>query len=159
MSAMIISFDDEPDVVQEFTNNRRLLREALDRIEPTAKPTNIRGALELAGGFANPERVSIEEGGVEVDATDAGAGRALHLQRRALRRRRGFLARQSATPSILPIGTFEANNLAITAFNARRNDSRPEERQAFVQVANFSDAAQTAGVSCCSTASCSTPPK
>src|SRR5689334_7585896 len=69
MSAMIIAYDDEPDVVQEFTDNRRLLREALDRIEPTAKPTNIRGALELASGFANPERVSIEEGGAEFDAT------------------------------------------------------------------------------------------
>src|SRR5688572_22987047 len=38
MSAMIIAYDDEPDVVQEFTDNRRLLREALDRIQPTAKP-------------------------------------------------------------------------------------------------------------------------
>src|SRR5215510_7388589 len=41
MSAMIIAFDDEPDVVQEFTNNRRLLHDAVDRIQPTAKPTNL----------------------------------------------------------------------------------------------------------------------
>ncbi len=145
MSAMIISFDDEPDVVQEFTDNRRLLREALERIQPTAKPTNIRGALELASGFANPERVSIEEGGVEVDVTEQedvelyifSDGRFGAVEDFSLGNLQG---------KFLPFGTFDANNLAITAFNARRNDSRPEERQAFVQVANFSDAEQTAVV-------------
>ncbi len=145
MSAMIISFDDEPDVVQEFTDNRRLLREGLNRIEPSFKPTNIRGALDLASGFANPERVSIEEGGVEVDATQQedvelyifSDGRFGPVEDFSLGNLQG---------KFLPFGTFDANNLAITALNARRNDSRPEERQAFVQVANFSDAVQTAVV-------------
>jgi hypothetical protein len=145
MSAMIIAYDDEPDVVQEFTDNRRLLREALDRIQPTAKPTNIRGALELADGFANPDRVTIEEGGAEVDATQQNPvelyifsdGRFGPVDNFSLGNLR---------PKYLPIGSPEANNLAITAFNTRRNDLRPEERQAFVQVANFSDAEQTAVV-------------
>src|SRR5262245_25375518 len=48
MSAMIIAFDDRPDVVQEFTSNRRRLHEAIDRIEPSSATTDIRGALELA---------------------------------------------------------------------------------------------------------------
>jgi hypothetical protein len=145
MSAMIIAYDDEPDVVQEFTNNRRLLREAVDRIEPSAKPTNIRGALELADGFANPERVSIEEGGVEFDATQQepvelyvfSDGRFGPVEDFSLGNLR---------PKYLPIGSFQANNLAITAFNTSRNDVRPEQRQAFVQVANFSDADQKAVV-------------
>src|SRR5688572_25088003 len=145
MSAMIIAYDDEPDVVQEFSNNRRLLREALDRIEPTAKPTNIRGALELADGFANPERVSIEEGGVEFDATQQepvelyvfSDGRFGPVENFSLGNLR---------PKYLPIGSFQANNLAITAFNTSRNEVRPEQRQAFVQVANFSDTDQKAVV-------------
>ena len=31
----------------------------------------------------------------------------------------------------------EASNLAITAFSTRRSDAHPEERQAFIQVSNF----------------------
>jgi hypothetical protein len=145
MSAMIIAFDDEPDVVQEFTDNRRLLREALDRIQPTAKPTNIRGALELADGFANPERVSIEEGGAEVDVTKQepvalyifSDGRFAAVENFSL---------GNLEAKYLPLGSFEANNLAITAFNTSRNESHPEQRQAFVQAANFSDAEQSATV-------------
>jgi hypothetical protein len=70
MAAMVIAFDSEPDVVQEFTNNHRLLEDAVKRIRPTAKATNIRGALELADGFANPERVSLGQGEAEVQATE-----------------------------------------------------------------------------------------
>ncbi len=44
MTAMLVSFADTPQVVQEFTNNRRLLRERLDMIEPTIRGTDLRGA-------------------------------------------------------------------------------------------------------------------
>ena len=145
MSAMIIAYDDEPDVVQEFTDNRRLLREALDRIEPTSKPTNIRGALELASGFANPERVSIEEGGAEFDATVQENVELYIFSDGRFGPVEGF-SLGNLQAKYLPIGSVEANNLAITAFNTRRNDSRPEDRQAFVQVANFSEAPQTGTV-------------
>ena len=37
-------------------------------------------------------------------------------------------------PIYVPIGSLEAQNLAITAFSTRRGEARPEERQAFVQV-------------------------
>ena len=46
----------------------------------------------------------------------------------------------------MPIGSLDAKNLAITAFTTRRSDAQPEERQAFVQVANFTDAPQKAVV-------------
>jgi len=145
MSAMIIAFDDEPDVVQEFTDNRRLLRDALDRIRPTAKPTNIRGALELADGFANPDRVSLGEGEAEFDATQQEDVELYILSDGRFGAVEDF-SLGNLRPKYLPLGTFEANNLAITAFNTRRNDSRPELRQAFVQVANFSDSEQTVAV-------------
>ena len=62
MTAMIISFADTPQVVQEFTDNRRLLRERLATIEPTVRGTDLHGALELADGLANPNRVPLREG-------------------------------------------------------------------------------------------------
>lgn len=154
MSAMIIAFDNQPDVVQEFTGTRRLLREALDRIKPTAKPTDIAGALALAGGFANPaQAVALATEGADVtppadEAAAAPVGENVELYIFS-DGRFGPVAEFSMgnlKPKYLPIGTFDANNLAITAFNTRRNDARPEDRQAFVQVANFSDAEQTTTV-------------
>ena len=49
-------------------------------------------------------------------------------------------------PMYVPIGSFDAENLAITTLATRRNESQPEEQQAFVQVANFSDKPQKATV-------------
>ena len=141
MSAMIITFAEQPDVVQEFTNNKRLLREALGRIEPSAGQTDLRGALELADGFANPDRVMNEEGDQSFEVTEQqdvemfifSDGRFPSVEDFSLGNLR---------PQFLPIGSFEGQNLAITAFNTRRNEERPELQQAFVQVANFSEQEQ-----------------
>lgn len=146
MTAMIVAFDDKPDVVQEFTGNRRLLREAVKRIEPTAKPTDIRGALELASGFANPERAAAKKGDAELAATAADPVQLYIFSDGRFGAADGFPL-GNLRPKYLPIGSFETNNLAITAVNARRNELRPEQRQAFVQVSNFSDEEQTVTVS------------
>ena len=47
----------------------------------------------------------------------------------------------------VPIGSLDAKNLAITTFTTRRSESKPEEKQAFVQVANYTQAIQKAVVS------------
>lgn len=137
MSAMIITFAEQPDVVQEFTDNRRLLREALDRIEPSASRTDLRGALELADGFANPARIAEEEfvvaEGQEVQLYIFSDGRFPGVE--------GF-SLGNLQPLFLPIGSMETDNLAITALNTRRREDRPEVQHAFVQVANFSDEPQ-----------------
>ena len=145
MAAMIITFAEQPDVVQEFTNNKRLLREALDRIEPSAGQTHLRGALELADGFANPDRIMNEEGDQSFEVTEQqdvelyifSDGRFPSIEDFSLGNLR---------PQFLPMGSFAGQNLAITAFNTRRNEERPELQQAFVQVANFSEQEQTAVV-------------
>jgi len=138
MSAMIITFAGQPDVVQEFTDNRRLLREALDRIEPTASQTDLTGALELADGFANPGRITIEDADLEVDVTEQQDVELYIFSDGRFRGVEGF-SLGNLQPLFLPIGTFEAENLAITAFNTRRAEDRPEMQQAFVQVSNFSE--------------------
>jgi hypothetical protein len=145
MSAMIIAFDDQPDIVQQFTDNHRLLEDAVKRIQPTAKATNLRGALELAGGFANPERVAVEEGGMEFDANEQLPVEMYILSDGRFGAVEGF-SLGNLRPKFFPLGSFTTNNLAITAFNARRNELHPEQRQAFVQVANFGDDEQTVTV-------------
>ncbi|QEG34788.1 vWA domain-containing protein [Bythopirellula goksoeyrii] len=137
MSAMIISFAEQPNVVQEFTNNRRQLHEALARIEPSAAQTDLTGALRLADGFANPGRVTIEDENAEYEVTEQ---RNIQLYILSDGRFAGVedFSLGNLQPLFLPIGSLSAENVAITAFNTRQNEERPELRQAFVQLANFS---------------------
>jgi hypothetical protein len=155
MTAMIISFADTPQVVQEFTENRRLLRERLATIRPSVRGTDLRGALDLADGLANPARMTTEEGGAEIDIVEAqpatlyifSDGRFEDVKGFSLGNLRGLNPDDPEDPPVyVPIGSFEAKNLAITNFTTRRSETKPEERQAFVQVTNFTDSPQAVDV-------------
>jgi hypothetical protein len=143
MTAMIISFADTPQVVQEFTDNRRLLLERLETIKPTARSTDLKGALELAGGLANPGRITTEEGGMEVDVVEPQAATLYIFSDGRFEDVKGF-SLGNLKPVYVPIGSLEAENLAITTLSTRRSEARPEERQAFAQVTNFTDEPQSA---------------
>jgi hypothetical protein len=145
MTAMIISFADTPQVVQEFTDNRRLLRERLATIEPTVRGTDLHGALELADGLANPNRIPLREGDRDIDVVEAQKATVYIVSDGRFEAVKGF-SLGTLEPIYVPIGSFDAKNLAITAFSTRRSESKPEEKQAFVQVANFTRAAQKAVV-------------
>lgn len=146
MSAMIISFGKEPEVVQEFTGDRRQLREALERILPTASQTDLSGALKLADGFANAGRIPTE--GTEVTEEEEDKNQDVQLYIISDGRFRGVegFSLGNLQPLFLPVGSFDVDNLAIIALNARRSEDRPELQQAFVQVANFSDSEARTGV-------------
>ncbi len=141
MTAMLVSFADTPQVVQEFTNNRRLLRERLESIQPTVRGTDLKGALELADGLANPSRMPIQEGDREIDVVEAQPATVYIFSDGRFEDVKGF-ALGNLKPYYIPLGSLEAKNLAITAFSTRRSDAHPEERQAFVQVSNFTSEAQ-----------------
>src|SRR3954468_23372660 len=141
MTAMIISFADTPQVVQEFTDNRRLLRERLETIQPTVRGTDLHGALELADGLANPSRIPIREGDRDIDVIEPQPATIYILSDGRFDDVKGF-SLGNLKPFYVPIGSFEAQNLAVTGFTTRRDESKPEEKQAFVQVGNFTSAAQ-----------------
>lgn len=145
MTAMIISFSDKPQVVQEFTDNRRLLRERLDTIEATVRGTDLLGALNLADGLANPGRITTEEGGAEIDVVEAQPATVYIFSDGRFDDVKGF-SLGNLKPVYVPVGSFEAKNLAITGFSTRRSEANPEQRQAFVQVTNFTETEQTADV-------------
>src|SRR6476659_4542350 len=145
MTAMIISFADTPQVVQEFTDNRRLLRERLATSEPTVRGTDLHGALELADGLANPNRVPLREGDRDIDVVEAQPATMYIVSDGRFEAVKGF-SLGTLEQIYVPIGSFDAKNLAITAFSTRRSESKPEEKQAFVKVANFTQAAQKAVV-------------
>ncbi len=145
MTAMIVSFADTPQVVQQFTDNRRLLRERLATIEPTVRTTDLQGALQLADGLANPNRVQRSEAARESDATETQPAKLYIVSDGRFAAVKDF-SLGSLDPIYVPIGSLNAKNLAITAFAVQRSESKPEEKQAFVQVANFSQASRKATV-------------
>ena len=134
-TAMLIAFSDRAETVQSFTSDRRRLREALGRVQPTHRPTDILGALRAADGLANPRRSS-EVG----DLNDIQVAEALPADL-LIFSDGGF---QSVTefnlgnliPQYISVGTAVVDNIAITAFSAERNVERPTEVQAFATVVN-----------------------
>jgi hypothetical protein len=145
MSTMIVSFTDKPQIVQEFTPNRRLLRERLASIQPTARGTSLEAALALSSGLANPGKVTHTAGSDEAAAAEPSPATAYIFSDGRFEDVTG-LALDNLKPVYVPVGSFVAPNLAITAVSTRRNDERPERRQAFVQVANFTGGPQKAVV-------------
>lgn len=136
MTAMIVSYSGEPRVVQQFTDNTRLLRERLATIEPTAGPTDLGGALELAGGLANPAQVSVQEGAPEVDVAPAEPATLFILSDGRFRDVEDF-ALGNLDPVYVPLGSTATRNVAITALETRRSESELGQLQAFVRAANY----------------------
>ena len=125
MTAMIISFADTPQVVQEFTDNRRLAaRAAGDDSSPRVRGTDLHGALDLADGLANPGRITTEEGGAEIDVVEAQPATVYIFSDGRFEDVKGF-SLGNLKPVYVPIGSFEAKNLAITAFThaAQRSEA------------------------------------
>jgi hypothetical protein len=137
MSAMIISFAQDPLVVQEFTGNRRVLREALNRIEPTAAQTDLASALRLADGFANPRR-DRTEGEQTEGARPAENAVSLYIFSDGRFPPVENFSLGKLQPQFLPLGSPETQNMGITALNSRRGEENPALMQVFVQVANGS---------------------
>ena len=53
---MVIVFNSKATTLQTYTSNRAKLRQAVESIEPTHRPTRIEEALNLADSLANPAR-------------------------------------------------------------------------------------------------------
>lgn len=73
--AMLIAFSDRADIVQSFTADRRRLRQALDQLRVSSRPTDISEALRAASGLvqANRPRTAGDDGGAAVETADMAA--------------------------------------------------------------------------------------
>ena len=114
MSAMIISFAEKPQVVQEFTSNRRVLRERLASIEPTASGTDVAGALELANALANVGASTRAASGDEAAFAEPPLATAYIFSDGRFEDAEG-VAVDRLKLVYVPVGSFDAPNLAITA--------------------------------------------
>lgn len=68
---MVIAFNSSAQILQSYTGNRTLLRQAVRDIQPTQRATRIEEALNLADSLANPLR-STENAAVAPDNAEAG---------------------------------------------------------------------------------------
>lgn len=135
-AAMILSFADSAQVAQPFTRDRRRLREALETIAPTDRPTSLAEALRVASGLANPGRLSEAGNALDVQVAEPLPADLYVLSDGRFPPVEGF-ALGNLKPTFVPIGSPQARNVGIMSFSIRRHPSRGELYQAFARLQNF----------------------
>ncbi len=143
--AMVIAFSDRADVKQGFTSDKKKLRAAIDSIQPTNRTTDLNEALRAASGLANPGRTSQIEDMADVQVAEAKPAKLYILSDGRFGPPQMDLG--NLTAEYIPIGTAEANNLAILAFTVERNLEKGGRIEAFARVQNFGNSAASARVS------------
>ena len=146
---MVIKFNSSAEIVQSFTNDRGLLRQAVSSIGQTQRTTRIKEALTLVDSLANPAR-SADNNSVAPENTLPGKERtyvpptgtptAVHL----------FSDGRFPDMPDFSLGNVDlqfhlagkpgpenTDNVAIVTFNAVRDDQDPSKLQAFVRAVNF----------------------
>ena len=128
--AMVVAFDDSADIVRSFTNDRTMLKQAIDSIKGSDRRSSLKTAFQLAEAKAasfNPEQRR-PGAGPKPQVWLYSDGRVTDANELALR---------FADLKYSKIGSADANNAAIVALSAKRNYERPSEVQVFVRLANF----------------------
>jgi hypothetical protein len=131
---MVVSFSDTARVEQMFTDNRRQLRRSITDIKPTPRKTSLTEAIKVASGLANPGRAAY-------DITDVKVAEAMPATL-CLFSDGGFdkltgINTGNLTPVYVPIGGTESGNVAITAFNVRRHETKATMLQAYARLENY----------------------
>jgi hypothetical protein len=126
--AMLISFAEGAQVVQQYTENRRLLERALERIKPTESSTNLLPALRLAASAAEASQAGTDAAG--------GASGTLYLFSDGKFPNVEDVVLGNLKPVFVPIGSDEAANIGIIAFNTKRHETDADQVQVFFQLAN-----------------------
>ncbi|MGE0610139.1 MAG: VWA domain-containing protein [Pirellulales bacterium] len=133
-SAMLVSFSDTAKVEQNFTDNRKLLRQRLADIQPTQRTTALDEALKIASGLANPGKSAFK-------TDDAPVAEALKAELFVFSDGRFADVKDffwgNLTPTYVAIGDPAPANVGIAAFSTRRHEDDPSKLQAFARIENF----------------------
>lgn len=147
--AMVIAFSDTAEVVSSYTSNKNLLRQKISGIQPTQRRSDLRDALQVADGLANPSRQT--DG---VVATEETTPRLMIYTDGGFQDISGF-SLGNLEPELVVIGSppppfkagqnedklnYSARNLAILALQARRNDESPNTIEVFGRIKNYNAA-------------------
>jgi hypothetical protein len=136
---MAIVFNSSAEILQSFTNDRALLRRAVESIGPTQRTTRIEEALSLADSLANPNRSADENvplpaaalEGMPTEVHVFSDGRFLDVPDFALDNL------NVALHTVGDLGPAGCDNVGIVSFSAVRDDLDPGRLRVFVRVLNF----------------------
>lgn len=139
--AMVIVFDANAEVRQQFTSDKAVLREAIDAIEPTDAPSSLAEAMRLARAHA-PERIIEGQGLIQ-----APVG-TIHIWSDG-RIPDADQANPGPEDTVLyhAIGTANASNVAITSLRAERGYNDPSRLSVFAGLQGTSADLTTVSVS------------
>lgn len=146
---MVIVFNSSAEIRQSYTNNRGVLRKAVEDVQPTQRPTRIEEALSLAESLANPTR-STDDASVRPSGVEPG-------------KERTYVAPEGLSAEVhlfsdgrfpdLPdfalgnlqvnfhlagkLGPENVNNVALVRLSAQRDEDDPTKLQVFVRAINY----------------------
>jgi hypothetical protein len=136
---MVIAFNNQAEIMCRFTDSKQQLLSAIDRIPATHTTTRIDQALKLARAhLINPDPDNVEMSLGEPATLELYSdGRIEDLVDQVLR---------GETLRFYPIGTEDADNIAITSISVERPYDQPTTVQVFVALTNFRKEAISADV-------------
>jgi hypothetical protein len=126
--AMVIAFDDSAETMQSFTGDAPQLRNAINSIRATDRPSKLKLAYQLADA--------------QVPQLIEGVGNTNQNQQRVFVYSDGRTSDDvqlalRGDVTFEPIGDAQSRNVAIVAFSARRNYEQPTQVQVFARLANY----------------------
>lgn len=135
--AMVIAFDSTAEVRQQFTADKRLLRDAIDAIEASDAPTQLGEAMRLAKAHAPPRRyVDDRDGSVRVLEGVAG-GEPVTMQLFTDGRLPDAAQAQPGLDDTLifhRLGADESENIGLVGLRAERAFDDPTKLSIYVAV-------------------------
>lgn len=136
--AMVVAFDSTAEMIQPFTTDKRLLREAILSIEPSDAPSRLDEPLRLVRAQA-PLQAPPAEAEVESAEPLPGAVGTIYVYSDG-RPEGGEAVDLHAEDQIeyVSLGQRETGNVGITAIDARRQLRQPEEVSVIVGVQSTS---------------------
>lgn len=146
---MVIVFNSSAEILQSYTPDKGLLRQAVEKIQQTQRPTRIDEALSLADSLANPRRTTDDfavrpedqEPGKERTYVPAeGIPTVLHLftDGRFPDVKEFALGNLQARYHAIGLpGPENADNIALVTLNALRNEKDPTKLQVLAGVHNY----------------------
>jgi hypothetical protein len=169
---MLIVFNSAAEIRQSYTANRGELRRAVERVEPTQRPTRIEEALTLADSLANPvrstedvasrpadevpgkERSYVPPQGIAAEVHLFSDGRFPDLSEAVLSALNSRAAGNTSALGNLHLtyhlagnpGPENVDNVGIVVFTATRDDRDPQLVHVLVRVQNFRPNPTTAHV-------------
>ncbi len=125
--AMVVAFDNTAEMLQPFTSDKRLLREAIESIKPTDAPSRLDEPLRLVRAQAPLQAPTAEAEGEAAEPLPGSVG-TIHIFSDG-RPEGGESVDLHAGDEIefVSLGQQETGNVGITALDARRQLRQPEE--------------------------------